>query len=303
MIPLKDDYIVGPKRLICLQPNDQRAMNPNKNDTNSFWVDDTHLNYRSIEHRIGRYMKHLVLIMVGMLVGCGEKDEMEKPESAGGNLGGGSYKPSSQDEMTDESDLNKRGVLMFESTKALAKESESADAQYGLGVMYENGWGTDQNHTKALMWYEKSAKAGHMMAHYRLGLLHEGSEEIKPDPKKSEKWFDWAAAQAQNDLGFFYWYEKGDHNNALLWFNKAAANGNAESQYMIGQITRDGEGLPKDDVTAWAWWIISAANEYWMAKDNMSGSQSQMTPEQIAKAEELVKEMIKKNPKLIKEKD
>ena len=40
-----------------------------------------------------------------------------------------------------------------------------------------------------------------------------------------------------------------------------------------------------------------------MAKDNMSASQSQMTPEQITKAEELVKEMVEKKPKLIKEKD
>lgn len=257
-------------------------------------------NTQSITVELGHMKNCFLVVMVGVLVGCGEKNEMKTPESAGENLSGGSYKPSSQDEMTDKSDLNKKEILMFESTKALAKASESAEAQYGLGVMYESGLGTDQNLTKALMWYEKSAKAGNMMAHYRIGILYEGSEEIKRDPKKSEKWFDRAAAQAQNNLGFFYWNEKSDHNNALLWFNKAAAKGNAESQYMIGQMTRDGQGLPKDDVTAGAWWIISEANEYWFFKE--FGNQSQMTPEQIAKAEVLAKEMIKKNPKLLNKK-
>ena len=48
--PAKNWYIVGPKRLICLQLNDQNAMNPSKNDTNSFCQDDMHLNFSNFTH-------------------------------------------------------------------------------------------------------------------------------------------------------------------------------------------------------------------------------------------------------------
>ena len=52
LIPFENGYIVGSKRLTCLQPNDKKTMNPNKNDTNSFWVDDTHLSLSSITHNL-----------------------------------------------------------------------------------------------------------------------------------------------------------------------------------------------------------------------------------------------------------
>ncbi|SVA59290.1 uncharacterized protein METZ01_LOCUS112144, partial [marine metagenome] len=59
------------------------------------------------------------------------------------------------------------------------------------------------------------------------------------------------------------------------------------------------EGVPKDIVTAYAWVNIAAANGQENGKKLRDLIAKKMTPEQIAKAEALAKEMVKKNPKLI----
>ena len=41
-----------------------------------------------------------------------------------------------------------------------AAEQGDAEAQYNLGVMYENGQGVDVNYKKAIEWYEKAAEQG-----------------------------------------------------------------------------------------------------------------------------------------------
>ena len=55
-------------------------------------------------------------------------------------------------------------------------------------------------------------------------------------------------------------------------------------------------------VDAYAWYNIAAANGEAYAKKNKGIIAKKMTPDQIAKAEELSKEMVKKNPKLEEDK-
>ena len=102
-------------------------------------------------------------------------------------------------------------------------------------------------------------------------------------------------------------YRKGkgvaeDDHEAVMWFREAAGQGDAYAQYFLGLMYADGEGVPKDDVTAHAWWSI-AANGFEQVKGVKDLRAQTMTPEQIAKAEELAKEMIKKNPKLLQKEE
>ena len=60
-----------------------------------------------------------------------------------------------------------------------------------------------------------------------------------------------------------------------------------------------GQGVLEDYVTSYAWWNIAAANGHAGAKKTKPIVVKNMTPEQIAKAQELAKEMVKKNPKLL----
>ena len=64
---------------------------------------------------------------------------------------------------------------------------------------------------------------------------------------------------------------------------------------------RDGQGVSRDYVTAYAWFNITAVNGNAFAKREKNNIADKMTQEQIGKAKELYKEMVKKNPKLLKD--
>ena len=64
-----------------------------------------------------------------------------------------------------------------------------------------------------------------------------------------------------------------------------------------------GKGVEQNYVTAYAWWNIAATNGNQKVKKGLSQLAEKMTPAQIAEAKELVKEMVKKNPKLLKKKE
>jgi hypothetical protein len=63
-----------------------------------------------------------------------------------------------------------------------------------------------------------------------------------------------------------------------------------------------GEGVVKNFVTAAAWLRVASVNGNTDAKEDTLKLTKQMTPDQIAKAEAYTKDLIAKNPKLIKEK-
>ena len=109
---------------------------------------------------------------------------------------------------------------------------------------------------------------------------------------------------AQYDLGMMYLDGDGvgkDSKEAVKWFRKAADQGNALSQNYLGFMCRDGKGVLANHVAAYAWINIAVTNGKQDAKEDLLDLAKKMTSEQIAKAQELSKEMIKKNPKLIKE--
>ena len=92
-----------------------------------------------------------------------------------------------------------------------------------------------------------------------------------------------------------------DAKEAVKWYRKAAEQGHASAQYNLGVAYEVGEGVLEDDVTAYAWYNIAAANGNGIAKINKSIVVKDMTPEQIAEGQKLSKEMLKKNPKLLKD--
>ena len=79
-----------------------------------------------------------------------------------------------------------------------------------------------------------------------------------------------------------------------------AEAGDAKAQNSLGFIYANGKGVEQNFVTGYAWWNIAATNGDQNAKKVLPQVAKTMTPEQIAKAQELSKEMIKKNPKLLK---
>ena len=78
-----------------------------------------------------------------------------------------------------------------------------------------------------------------------------------------------------------------------------AEKGDATAQLYLGACYFQAQGVKKDNITAYVWWKISADKGNEKAKAGKVLVSKDMTPDQIAKAEALAKEMIKKNPKLI----
>ena len=96
-------------------------------------------------------------------------------------------------------------------------------------------------------------------------------------------------------------------NGLFQSYKLNAEKGDANAQFNLGWHYGEGEGVPRDYVVAYAWFHIAQINadddeeakgyEGWKSK-----YVTKMTSEQITKAKEISKEMVKKNPELIRTK-
>ena len=107
-------------------------------------------------------------------------------------------------------------------------------------------------------------------------------------------------ANAQGILGFMY--DKGlgvpqDYKAAVKWYTLAAEQGNVGAQYNLGFMYYKGQGLPQDYVRAHMWLNIAASSGDKDSVENRDIIATQMTPSQIAEAQKLARECVKKNYK------
>ena len=66
---------------------------------------------------------------------------------------------------------------------------------HNVGACYYNGFGCDQNYTKAFEWHEKSAKLGCSGAMNNVGSCYEYGIGVTKDLNKAKEWYTKAAAQ------------------------------------------------------------------------------------------------------------
>ena len=81
--------------------------------------------------------------------------------------------------------------------KPLAEQG-NADAQFNLGVMYDNGTGVLQNYKTAAKWYELSAKQGDISAQSNLGVMYEKGQGVLQDYVRAHMWFNIASISGEN---------------------------------------------------------------------------------------------------------
>ncbi|GBC52681.2 kinase-like domain-containing protein [Rhizophagus irregularis DAOM 181602=DAOM 197198] len=70
-----------------------------------------------------------------------------------------------------------------------AAENEYKDAQFKLGLCYEEGIGIEKDEAKAFYWYQKTAQQGVNNAQYKLGFFYKIGKGVKKDLEKSIYWF------------------------------------------------------------------------------------------------------------------
>lgn len=76
--------------------------------------------------------------------------------------------------------------------RPLAEEGV-AEAQYGLGFLYESGWGVDQSYDEAFRWYNRAAQQGHVKAQYNLGVLYRDGRGVSQNDALGLYWIQTAA--------------------------------------------------------------------------------------------------------------
>lgn len=67
------------------------------------------------------------------------------------------------------------------------------DAQYGLGFMYESGWGVKKDYVKAYQWYRRAAEQGHAKSQFNLGLLYQAGLGVPKNEALANYWIQSAA--------------------------------------------------------------------------------------------------------------
>jgi TPR repeat protein len=71
----------------------------------------------------------------------------------------------------------------------------------------------------------------------------------------------------------------------VQWYRKAAAQNNPKAQRNLGVCYANGEGVMKDYVEAYKWWLLAARQGHEDAKKDMTMLESAMTPEQITEGQ------------------
>ena len=94
-------------------------------------------------------------------------------------------------------------------------------------------------------------------------------------------------------------YDKGqgvlqDYKAAAQWYRRAAEQGHVLTQLGLGLMYAQGKGVPKDYVHAHMWADIAASGGNKNAVELRNLVEKQMTPSQIAEAQKLARECVRK---------
>ena len=141
------------------------------------------------------------------------------------------------------------------------------------------------------------AGAGNASVQALMGGMYNEGQGVPQDYKEAVKWWRLAAEQrdvgAQTNLGVMYAKGQGvpqDYKEAVKWWRLAAEQGAADAQFNLGAMYAKGQGVLQDYAYAHMWYsLASAAGGSKYAAINRHMVATQMTPQQIEKAQEMAK--------------
>lgn len=149
--------------------------------------------------------------------------------------------------------------------EALA-ERGNAEANFNLGILYEDGLGVPKDAARALQYFERSAEGGNQRAQYRLGLLYAAGGAVPPDPARSRKWLEAAALQGDAEAARLLAMEDragahpgddayfraemlhvlGRNQEAAAIWKELADAGDTRSRTRLAWLYEAGQGVPRD---------------------------------------------------------
>ena len=78
-------------------------------------------------------------------------------------------------------------------------ELGDAEAQYNLGVMYDEGAGVERDLTLAAEWFRRAAEQGFIDAQTNLGMMYMTGQGVPQDRTEARKWLQKAVAQGDTE--------------------------------------------------------------------------------------------------------
>ena len=187
---------------------------------------------------------------------------------------------------------NGKGLNMFDRLVALA-ETGNADAQYNLGMFYNNGIGTQRNTASAFRYFAKAAQAGHLLASYKVGCYYARQfGSVVPLDEQAALTYKLRAAEAgydlaQHDVGMHF-AKNGDMDKASFWWEKASQQGYTPSTaYLANYFSRTSSS---DKVRGLALLLVLKDQATKMTEElseRLAGAQAALSEDDRLKAERI----------------
>jgi len=124
-------------------------------------------------------------------------------------------------------------------------ESGHVGAQFGMGLLYANGFGVPMDNEQALKWYRLAAEQGNADAQCNLGVVFSNGWGVPQSDEKAFEWYSLAAehgvTQAQTSLGRMYLHGYGVPESKLQahkWFAIAAELGDNSATYKRDEVAK-----------------------------------------------------------------
>ena len=150
-----------------------------------------------------------------------------------------------------------------------AAEQGHKDAQFKLGQFLCEGKGTAKDEKEGLVWYRKAAKQGHAEAKtaaYKIEEIIKKREAFDNLVQSANN----GVASAQYELAKRFVNGDGvvrDDAEAYKWYRKAAEQGHADSQNMVGRYLEEGwANVTKNEKEAVEWYLKAAEQGHEKAK-------------------------------------
>ncbi len=172
-----------------------------------------------------------------------------------------------------------------------------AKTQFAVARTLDEGRGGESGAAEAVKWYSLAAEQGSVEAMNALGVMYGAGRGVPQDYEASRACFQKAAelgdAKAQNNLGIIFDNGQGveqDFAEAAKWYAMAAKQGHAEAQFLLGHMHLKGQGVAEDRVQAHKWFNLAASQGIEAAGKSRDIVSRDMTPEQIAEAQQQARE-------------
>ena len=147
------------------------------------------------------------------------------------------------------------------STEQFCKQLPGASFYDQAGAVFKAG-----DHARAAQIVAKAAEAGNAVAMLRLALLYDQGDGVKQSSKMAFVWYEKASAlgepESQNQMGTYYEVALGGVENwdlaAKLW-QASAQQGWTKGQFSYARAFQFGIGVPQNRQMAIAWYRKAAA--------------------------------------------